>query len=103
MTIENGIESEDDQGDAPSDIPSPILPRPIQEHLGQKLRAAYYEAGDKPAFLGDPALPPELDPHVRELKQRDLIHNKGVQAVEQALGDILETQGSPNHRVAEEP
>jgi hypothetical protein len=68
---------------------SPTLPRPIQEHLGQKLRAAYYETGDRPAYLGDPAIPPELDTHVRKLEQRDRIHVKGIEAVEEALGDIL--------------
>ncbi|MBM6592911.1 hypothetical protein [Microvirga pudoricolor] len=68
---------------------APTLPRPVQEHLGQKLRAAYYEAGDRPAYLGDPAIPPELDTHVRKLEQRDRIHVKGIEAVEEALGDIL--------------
>jgi hypothetical protein len=68
---------------------SPTLPRPVQEHLGQKLRAAYYETGDRPAYLGDPAIPPELDTHVRKLEQRDRIHVKGIEAVEEALGNIL--------------
>jgi hypothetical protein len=71
------------------DEEAPSLPKPVQEHLGQKLRAAYYETSDRPAYLGDPAIPPELDAHVRRLEQRERVHVKGIEAVEEALGDIL--------------
>jgi hypothetical protein len=75
--------------DAAADEAAPILPKPVQEHLGRKLRAAYYETSDRPAYVGDPAIPPELDTHVRRLEQRERIHVKGIEAVEEALGDIL--------------
>lgn len=35
-----------------------VLPRPVQEHLARQLRATYVETLEKPAYLGDPALPP---------------------------------------------
>lgn len=63
----------------------PSLPRSIQEHLGRKLRTAYYQTSDKPVYVGDPALPPELDPHLRHLERRERIHEKGIEAVEKAL------------------
>jgi hypothetical protein len=65
------------------------LDKDVQEHLGQHLRAAYYEASERPAYLGDPAVPAEFDPHVRKLEQRDRIHNRGVEAVEEALGPLI--------------
>ncbi|MBD2746362.1 hypothetical protein IC232_06560 [Microvirga sp. BT688] len=70
---------------------SPSLPANIQDHLGQLLRAEYYERGDKPRFLGDPALPLEFDPYLQRLdqKERDLrssmIAEKGRHAVAAAL------------------
>ena len=70
---------------------SPSLPANIQDHLGQLLRAEYYERGDKPRFLGDPALPLEFDPYLQRLdqKERDLrssmIAEKGKHAVAAAL------------------
>jgi hypothetical protein len=79
------------------DEEAPILPMSVQEHLGQKLRAAYYETSDRPAYLGDPAIPPELDAHVRRLEQRERVHVKGIEAVEEALGDIL-TPREPDAR-----
>src|SRR3954463_8548603 len=63
--------------DAAAGEAAPTLPKPVQEHLGRKLRAAYYETGDRPAYVGDPAIPPELDTHVRKLEQRERIHVKG--------------------------
>ena len=35
--------------------PTPVLDQAVQDHLGQKLRAAYAEAGGKPTYLGDRA------------------------------------------------
>ena len=70
---------------------TPSLPANIQDHLGQLLRAEYYERGDKPRFLGDPALPLEFDPYLQHLdqKERDLrasmIRKHGRQAVAAAL------------------
>jgi hypothetical protein len=70
---------------------TPSLPANIQNHLGQMLRAEYYEHGDKPRFLGDPALPLEFDPYLQRLdqKERDLrssmISEQGRHAVAAAL------------------
>jgi hypothetical protein len=64
----------------------PALDKPIQEHLGQKLRAAYNEVAEKPAFLGDPALPPEIEDQLIELETRIRAHEKGTEAVREALG-----------------
>lgn len=63
---------------------------PIQEHLGRELRAAYGTVEAKPAFLGDPALPPEFDDPVRRLHQSHKAHDTGVAAVERALSDLIE-------------
>ncbi|MBF9194682.1 hypothetical protein I2H36_01410 [Microvirga sp. BT290] len=63
----------------------------MQDHLGRLLRAEYYERGDKPRFLGDPALPLEFDPYLQRLdqKERDLkssmIEEQGRHAVAVAL------------------
>jgi len=73
---------------------APSLPVNIQDHLGQLLRAEYYERGDKPRYLGDPALPLEFDPYLQRLdqKERDLrssmIGEQGRHAVAAALMGI---------------
>jgi hypothetical protein len=64
----------------------PSLDKPIQELLGQKLRAAYNEVAEKPAFLGDPTLPPEIEDQLLELETRIRAHEKGTEAVREALG-----------------
>jgi hypothetical protein len=70
---------------------TPSLPANIQDHLGRLLRAEYYEHGDKPRFLGDPALPLEFDPYLQRLDQRErelrasMIGEKGRHAVAAAL------------------
>jgi hypothetical protein len=69
-----------------ADQPPVVLDKTVQDHLGQKLRAAYAETEDKPAYLGDPALPPELEQKVHELEKSAEVHEKGVAAVEDALG-----------------
>ena len=61
------------------------LPRPLQEHLAQQLRAEYQLVADKPAFLGDPAIPPEFDRHIRRLDVQEKAHDLGVEAVKAAL------------------
>jgi hypothetical protein len=73
---------------------TPSLPANIQDHLGRLLRAEYYERGDKPRFLGDPALPLEFDPYLQRLDQRErnlrssMIGEKGRHAVAAALSGI---------------
>lgn len=86
--IDDTLEPKQAPDGAPEEA-APILPKRVQEHLGQKLRAQYYETSDRPAYVGDPAIPPELDTHVRRLEQRERIHVKGIEAVEEALGDML--------------
>jgi hypothetical protein len=74
------------QGDQPVD---PALPRPVQEHLARQLRAEYHRTEDKPAFLGDPAVPAAFDEHLHRLeaKEREIIGERGLEAVEAALLD----------------
>ena len=64
----------------------PALDKAVRDHLGQKLRAAYAESEDKPAYLGDPALPPELEHKVLEVERAAEVHEKGIEAVKDALG-----------------
>jgi hypothetical protein len=70
------------------------LARPLQEHLAQKLRSAYHELADKPAFLGDPAVPVEFEYHLQRLeavekvRHEEKVHNRAVEAVKTALEDI---------------
>jgi hypothetical protein len=66
------------------------LPRPVQEHLARQLRAEYHRTEDKPAFLGDPAVPPVFDEPLRRLeeKHRERVHDRAVEAVEAALADV---------------
>jgi hypothetical protein len=62
------------------------LPRLVQEHLARQLRAAYLEIQDKPAYLGDPALPAEFDRHLLRLSRRQRAAENGLAAVARALG-----------------
>lgn len=69
------------------------LPRPVQEHLGRQLRAAYRAAEPPPAYLGDPALPSTFDDVVRRLASREGAPERagarGLSAVRVALQDLL--------------
>ncbi|GEO14178.1 hypothetical protein [Microvirga aerophila] len=73
----------------------PPLPRPVQEHLGQKLRAQLHELGEKPKYLGDPMVPREFDPIIEKIEKKDRarrtakIEEAGRQAVEAALTDFV--------------
>jgi hypothetical protein len=90
------IGAEDDRNthDVPPALPGEgsgdtALPRPIQEHLARQLRAEYHRTEDKPAFLGDPAIPAVFDEHLHRLeeKEREIIGERGLEAVEAALLD----------------
>lgn len=76
----------------------PPLPRPVQEHLGRKLRAQLYEVGEKPSYLGDPVIPREFDPLIEQLAKRDRARAAdqaglaGYQAVAAALMDFQEAE-----------
>ena len=73
-------------GDEPGDA---ALPRPVQEHLARQLRAEYHRTEDKPAFLGDPAVPVIFEEHLHRIeeKEREIIGERGLEAVEAALLD----------------
>jgi hypothetical protein len=49
----------------------PPLPPAVLDHLGQKLRAVYYETGERPKYVGDTALPLEFDPYLYRLYQKE--------------------------------
>jgi hypothetical protein len=91
----------DDVSAAPADAArlDTALPPPVQEHLGQQLRAAYQQMTDKPAFLGDSALPPRFEHHIQQIESREReeirerAHDLGVEAVEAALQDIASPRG----------
>lgn len=71
---------------------STILPRPVQEHLARQLRATYVETQEKPAYLGDPALPAAFDDQLHRLaagerqRIRERASRQGLEAVAAALG-----------------
>jgi hypothetical protein len=70
----------------------------VQEHLGQKLRAQFYEEGEKPQYLGDPMVPQEFDPIIEKIENKDRARRKarieqaGKLAVEAALTDFNVTK-----------
>ena len=82
--------------------PAAVLPRPLQEHLAQKLRSAYHELAQKPAFLGDPAVPAEFEYHLQKLeavekvRHTEKVHNQAVEAVKAALEDIAGKFSDPD-------
>jgi hypothetical protein len=89
-----GAEDDRDTRDAAPDVPGEApgdtaLPRPIQEHLARQLRAEYHRTEDKPAFLCDPAVPPLFDDHLHRIeeREREIIGERGLEAVEAALLD----------------
>ena len=93
-----------------SDEERPRLDRPVQEHLGQQLRTTYHALADKPAFLGDPALPTEFDPHIQRLEARERVHARGIEAVRTALegaeavrAALADLQGGPARDEAARP
>ena len=82
------------------------LPPPVQEHLAQQLRATYQVMAAKPAYLGDPALPPEFERHIERLENRERAeirekaHNLGVEAVEAALEEVASGAIAPEELAA---
>jgi hypothetical protein len=57
----------------------------VREHLAKQLRATYQLVADKPAFLGDPAIPVEFDRQIQRLETREKAHEHGIEAVKTAL------------------
>jgi|RhiMetdeSRZDD1v2_1073273.scaffolds.fasta_scaffold947857_2 hypothetical protein len=79
----------------------PALARPLQEHLGQQLRTTYTALNDKPAFLGDTAVPPQFEEHLQRLEAKDRerhhdkVRQRGIDAVASALQNL---DGEPHRR-----
>ena len=71
------------------------LPRPLQEHLARELRSTYHATEEKPAFLGDPAIPVEFEYQLQRLeavekvRHTEKVHNQAVEAVKTALEEIV--------------
>ena len=63
----------------------PVLDSDIQSHLGQELRSTYARVADKPAYLGDPALPPEFEHKLIEVEAAVELREKGIEAVREVL------------------
>ena len=88
--------------------PASGLARPLQEHLAQRLRSAYHELSDKPAFLGDPAVPVEFEYQLARLeaaekvRHKERVHNQAVEAVKAALADITADSLPPRPAVQEQ-
>ena len=102
MPVSDTPERDDAPAAAPPDAPPEQagagLPRPIQEHLGRQLRTSYNaETEEKPAYLGDPALPLEFELLLQRLEVserqriRKMAHDQGLEAVERALREIAES------------
>jgi hypothetical protein len=81
-------------GAAP-DRASSSLPRPLQEHLARELRSTYHATEEKPAFLGDPAIPVEFEYQLQRLeavekvRHTEKVHNQAIEAVKSALEEIV--------------
>jgi len=101
-----------ESGAAPE--PARALPRPLQEHLARELRSTYHATEEKPAFLGDPAIPVEFEYQLQRLdavekvRHTEKVHNQAVEAVKSALEEIVagplddEPPGSGQGRGADE-
>ena len=62
------------------------LPKPVLEGLGRELRRIHQQDAPKPGYLGDRALPPDIEHRLVELESAVEIREKGVDAVGKALG-----------------
>jgi hypothetical protein len=76
------------EGDRPRSASKALLDKSVQDHLGQKLRAAYNEVAEKPKYLGDPALPPGMEDQLLQMETRFRTHAEGVEAVKDAFADL---------------
>lgn len=61
------------------------LPRDVQEHLGRRLRTELHIEAEKPAFLGELAVPPQFEPLVRQLEASERGERQGYEAVKRAI------------------
>jgi hypothetical protein len=65
------------------------LTKPVQEHLGHELRSVYNQMADKPRYLGDPALPPELEHQLVRLETSLEVSENAMAAVKEALDQAV--------------
>jgi DNA-binding NtrC family response regulator len=79
-----GTQCDERQSQEPISRAPPPLPREIQVHLGQQLRAAYHMAAEKPAFLGDAPIPVLFDQHLARMEQVERVRTRVLGAVEAA-------------------
>jgi hypothetical protein len=71
---------------AAADDPDVALPQEVREHLGRRLRSELRVEAEKPAFLGDDALPTKFAGLVRQIERREMSLQKGVEAIRQEFG-----------------
>lgn len=62
------------------------LSREVREHLGRKLRSELRIEAEKPAFLGDDAIPPQFAGLVSQIQRREMSSQKGLDAIRQEFG-----------------
>jgi hypothetical protein len=76
---------------------SPGLDKTIQQSIGQKLRSAYNQIADKPAYLGDPVLPPEMEDQITRLGTKIRANEQGIAAVADALSADVPSETPPEN------
>ncbi len=69
------------------------LSREVREHLGRKLRSELRVEAEKPAFLGDDAVPPEFAGLVHQLQRREMSSQRGLEAIRKEFGLPDEDEG----------
>ena len=63
------------------------LPAEVREALGRRLRSELRIDTEKPAFLGDDALPPRFAGLVRKIEEREELPSRtGIHAIRQEFG-----------------
>lgn len=77
---------DDDDRSAQDRTNDPALAPEVREHLARKLRAEYEVQADKPAYLGDTALPPQFERYVRKLETRERTGEVGLDAIRREFG-----------------
>jgi hypothetical protein len=79
------------------------LPRPIQEHLGRRLRTELHVEAEKPSFLGESSVPPQFESLVRKLEAGEGGQRQGYEAVRRALIGGEQPAETTIRPVAEKP
>ncbi|MDB5559815.1 MAG: hypothetical protein JWQ36_2749 [Enterovirga sp.] len=76
----------DDADDFGREEHQQALSREVREHLGRKLRSELRVEAEKPAFLGDEALPPRFAGLVHQLQRREMSSQKGLDVLKKEFG-----------------